>query len=568
LYNEEMEYTPLFPESEETEDDDVLEKKDDGKEKRRPNILELLKNNSAESKKAEDTEKPPKTPENKVEKLSPAVEANDPEVEQEATLAPEEAVLVSEQIVSDRIDEVGVELDSAPEHSDAELEATAAAAFLDKIGAKLDNGEALEEDSMDQALAEVAEDLSLETLEEEPEPTQESDANEPLEGPETHTEENEDDGPSTSSVPPIVPPATPQPATSTVPHSGAGGTGGGGLPPNIPPAGVPTPPTTPPSPSVAPRFNQAPTTQESSENSHSHSKYVLGGGIVGYLIGKRRGRIKSEAKLLPIQKKLEKNAEDLHGQLISKEEKLRKMVIANKQKLGRVDRSHVKQRLEAEKQKRAAKLSIIEAVPGNNSPRVDVLVDAEKTQKIESLITHKTESIAPNTEPAAIGDKAEQSIRSPELSPISDKQVIEIAKKVEIGNSKLEDLYRNGRIDIKQMREVVDAYIAGKSIENLIVRHLRPERLEQDPTEASKEQLPEKQDKPEALPQQNIQQIQPDVIPATTPNTQAPPTFQGLDTPKQKQGIPAPMKFGVASILVVIVIASAAMIGLWLIGAL
>jgi hypothetical protein len=70
------------------------------------------------------------------------------------------------------------------------------------------------------------------------------------------------------------------------------------------------------------------------------------------------------------------------------------------------------------------------------------------------------------------------------------------------------------------------------------------------------------------LPQQNIQQIQPDVIPATTPNTQAPPTFQGLDTPKQKQGIPAPMKFGVASILVVIVIASAAMIGLWLIGAL
>jgi hypothetical protein len=52
---------------------------------------------------------------------------------------------------------------------------------------------------------------------------------------------------------------------------------------------------------------------------------ALIGGIVGYLIGRRRGRIKTEKRLLPIQKKLRKEVTNLQWQLQAKETKIRQV---------------------------------------------------------------------------------------------------------------------------------------------------------------------------------------------------------------------------------------------------
>ncbi len=46
---------------------------------------------------------------------------------------------------------------------------------------------------------------------------------------------------------------------------------------------------------------------------------LLVGGIVGYLIGRRRGRIKTEKRLLPVQNKLEKEVQSLQANLLEKE---------------------------------------------------------------------------------------------------------------------------------------------------------------------------------------------------------------------------------------------------------
>ncbi len=50
---------------------------------------------------------------------------------------------------------------------------------------------------------------------------------------------------------------------------------------------------------------------------------ALVGGVVGYLVGRRRGRIKTEKRLLPVQKKLQKEVVALQSQLQQKEARVR-----------------------------------------------------------------------------------------------------------------------------------------------------------------------------------------------------------------------------------------------------
>lgn len=53
---------------------------------------------------------------------------------------------------------------------------------------------------------------------------------------------------------------------------------------------------------------------------------LLVGGVVGYLLGRRRGRIKTEKRLESVQKKLEKQVVEAQMQVMSKEEKIKSLV--------------------------------------------------------------------------------------------------------------------------------------------------------------------------------------------------------------------------------------------------
>lgn len=178
---------------------------------------------------------------------------------------------------------------------------------------------------------------------------------------------------------------------------------------------------------------------------------LLVGGMVGYLFGRRRGRINAEAKLYPIQRSLEKQVGKLYGDIEEKEATIRRLAIA------KAEAEHKVTEIEESDKRRA-----FEAPIRTNFQHLE----SERLGRI----------VVPPIELAS--EKASES------NTMSTQELLGVAANIRREGVSVREMYEQGRLDAVGLRLVVQEYMAGRPIERSLEQHLKDhetERVERDP---------------------------------------------------------------------------------------
>lgn len=309
---------------------------------------------------------------------------------------------------------------------------------------------------------------------------------------------------------------------------GPGGGGGyaGGLPPRGPGFG-------------GAGFNVAPSaanviTQDITAERRAMTQGLLVGGILGYLIGKRRGRIKTEKRLLPIQKKLEKEVKALHETVAIKEQAIRKVAAEKAGALKSVEAKHqFAERLRQESEMRAAATAKIRQQAGERQSARAAAAAVENGPRVERYVAHAGgvhEKAAAGRAPAEVlrplvvdapavilggvaalrperGTAApRESLPNLQRRPTvkaenlrAERPVIDFTKQVETysteelkqaaekikvdDNTTLKELYDSGRLNENSVRRILREFVEGRSVRAAISNELleKERKFERDP---------------------------------------------------------------------------------------
>lgn len=382
---------------------------------------------------------------------------------QEATLA----------IVDARTQEVGEELETAEPDSVDEFEALADAVFLESLQELASNESEMTPEVIDAAFDEALEDLSIN--EEAEEPTEE--VIEAVETEETaEVPADKDDDPSvipvasvTPPTPPVVPPVAPRPPTPPVA-------------PPMPPVGPPAPPVGPPivPPMPGTSYNYSPPYNPNIpqpnintpapiiiEEIHNHHSDLLLGAILGYIIGRRGGRKRTEKKLIPKIDKLEEQVKTLHDTILEKEVKIRKIARENAEMIQR-------------------KLNT-----ANSQVSIDAIMERRKTRKEVKESLKRREILAKDPGVEKIGkfslpalkvfherrlpDGTENSPERKRVEIMNESELIEKAQLVFVHNLSVVEMYRRGRLTLESLRQITKEYLRSGPYEQTFLRELLPD---------------------------------------------------------------------------------------------
>jgi hypothetical protein len=204
---------------------------------------------------------------------------------------------------------------------------------------------------------------------------------------------------------------------------------------------------------------------------------LLVGGLVGYLIGRRRGRIKTEKRLLPVQKRLEKRVTSLE-RTISDRELLLQRLAAQKGGLRRNNQQlqPKPERLRSSKTELPSQrgVPLVERTqPGLRETRLGM----EKPSRAEHLGHMAMNAEAPNERIRyERPNNIRQAFRPEEVKTMRRSELLELSEKIVVEGASLRHIYESHLIGEQQLRHLVSEYLRGKDIR----RKLRREMIERE----------------------------------------------------------------------------------------
>ena len=263
------------------------------------------------------------------------------------------------------------------------------------------------------------------------------------------------------------------------PTAGASNTAGGATPPPPPPpprgGAGPAPAQRPPegggsfaAPAMAPR----PRSEYQPDYRHNpNATYLLVGGIVGYLIGRRRGRIKTEKRMSVVQRKLEKQVEAKQQALARKVEEVK---------------TATREKYEAQAallRKQTEPVSRPETMPMQASS-----VEAKpKPVELSPTRTHRPEA-TPSLKRAEVKAEGLPSARQsaervPTTIELKDDDIVRLSEKIEVGATSLKQVYEAKLITKSGLRRLVNEHLQGRDIRRGLAREFLAKELsfERDP---------------------------------------------------------------------------------------
>lgn len=283
------------------------------------------------------------------------------------------------------------------------------------------------------------------------------------------------------------------PAGPGLPFSpfGPGGPGGGAPSPAAGFNALPTPAaantaTTPPTPELDDRANPA--------------AMALFGGIIGYLIGRRRGRIKTEKRLLPVQKKLEKQVQGLQFELHENEKKIRRLA-REKAEQGAVATEALAAKAANAKAERIAKPpTVIEKVvkqTGEKPQRAERVKAPEARQLHTSTVSEKRigrvlmaaeapilvrsetprETINPKQTAEKVShERSADLIANRRIETLNRQELLDISERIMVDGTSLRQIYETKLIGERGLRRLVAEHLRGGDVK----KALRQEIIERE----------------------------------------------------------------------------------------